>query len=731
MRRPLISAEVGRGSPRHNRPWRGKPRPTLYIISTIALCAATAFAQTQRRDPKKQPPVAPFSQGATHVESNGDALSGAQEFQGWTQTMESQIAGFIQRRPDSTGDAATLLELQIDLRIIERAILSQAADAQGDISRCAIGYLRAGQMQNMNSLIDAWISQRPAGAFAPEQLRALKSIHDLTFKTDDLRDPGKLDLGCATLGVQLMVFTGTAGADGKLPQMRPVMSTTAPVDAGPTQPTEGPPTIADLSTTARQLSISIPLRRELLALADSAAAEHDPNGSFSQMLAGSVDLAKGLQNNTAVDPDTRADIEQKLADGLALYTDPRTRAAGKARIDSLSAYRQLLTRVGRLNLTADQATKFGPALVWARQNPEQGVRVLAAIEKFTHLVAAHAARTPQPGLTVGVRKIQGDLDEQFAAAQGQFMSQALDFSTDAFSTGPEAMEQTIKTMQQADDASDLIARMPKDTKALQVFRPRPMGGLEKLLNQSAGKLADLSSPDAALSLKLIKSVDRLAQAAADLSDGSMNDVAPSVVSTYGGTSASQFEAKWRADVTDIASSLATNSVVDDDRINALVDAKMLRDALKEAAALDVVASKAGELQWWADWNVSADQIKDLLGTYQQSMSDAFTAFVNDDPGPVQAFLKVHARFRPMLALLTQVAGYADQVSKLPNGIMGSTAQLVTPLSNQPFEAQRIASYGLWIWNWETQSNDTDGANAAFAALAKRLREAGVGRNSEH
>lgn len=645
--------------------------------------------------------------------------SGSPELLNWASTLENQVADLIQKRPDVSGPRASILELQIDLRLLQRSILQQAAQIKGDDATAAIDFLRAVQLQHACGYADGW-AEKPPATLSADQLGALKAIHELTFKADDLASTAKLDEACGLVGAQLLLATNVRVPGNRLPMMRP--SSTNPALSGPTATTTAPPTVASLSASVRAMSVSVPLRRALLALADAAKTEKDSRGPLASMLAAAVDLARGLQSNTAVDPDTRTQIEQKLADGLALYTDPRTRSAGKSRIDSLDQYRQLLTRVGRLNLTREQATQFGPAFTWARQNPEDGGKVLAAIEQYSQISTAHAARALDASQPSTARKIQNDLEQQFANTQAQFVSAVGEIGQGgAISAGPAELELSIDAMKQADSACDLMTRVPQDTKALLAFRPRPVGGLEKQINLATAKLSSLQTPQGTAALKFMQDVDRLAQVTSKLADASVNNVPPAVGAAYGGPAAAQFEAKWRSTAASLVSALAGGGTVDDAVIDQLSNAVKLRDALKGAANVDAAVSKAAELQAWADWAVPQQELKDLLASYQQAMSDAFSGFANGDPGPVNQFLDQHRKFRPLLALFAQVAGYADQLAALPSDLVAVAAQLATPMDHQPFELERITAYGLWRWNFDQQSGDSDGADAIFAALSQRVQ----------
>src|SRR5207249_2928854 len=120
------------------------------------------------------------------------------------------------------------------------------------------------------------------------------------------------------------------------------------------------------------------LRRQLIAIAEQLLAleskgqqQGGETAALSDALATGIDLARGLQSATTFSAETRNQIENRLAEGLALFADVRTRAAGQARLDGLGEYRKVLARVGRLQIPPELMNQFSPALAWAQDNVEQ------------------------------------------------------------------------------------------------------------------------------------------------------------------------------------------------------------------------------------------------------------------------------------------------------------------------------------------------------------------------
>ncbi len=329
--------------------------------------------------------------------------------------------------------------------------------------------------------------------------------------------------------------------------------------------------------------------------------------------------------------------------------------------------------------------------MWARENPEKGGKVLAAIQKSTFRsrrpCGALQADDTLPGKPA---KVQTDLDQQFANSQAEFADAAGEIGKSAISGGPGELEQAVNSMKQADDAMDLIARLPKASKTLLVFRPRPMGAFEKQVNTAVAKFSTISAPDAAAAVKLIRNIDQLGQVTADLSDSSISDV-PSTVGCAPGADrpVPTIRNRWRVVMpAELVNAVAATGTVDDGKLHLLVAAEKLRDALKDAAGADAVLATAGEPQAWADWAVAPQDLKDLLATYQSAMGAAFQGFSDGQVEPIHQLLRQHDRFKPFLALASGVADRANDLATLPTGFIG--------------EAQR-SSRRRWISNRTTWS----------------------------
>ncbi len=143
----------------------------------------------------------------------------------------------------------------------------------------------------------------------------------------------------------------------------------------------------ELSKRAESCEVSAALHRQLVALATTASAaapnpqSQDEASALYDMLLAATELADGIEHNTGIDAAARLRVELQLTESLALYTDVRTRSAGRNRIASLSQYRDTLLRVQRLRLPAGLAQRLAPVFIWVNNNPESGGKVLESIER--------------------------------------------------------------------------------------------------------------------------------------------------------------------------------------------------------------------------------------------------------------------------------------------------------------------------------------------------------------
>ncbi len=351
--------------------------------------------------------------------------------------LESEVANLMERRGEPGDLTGPLLELQIDLRIVDRLLYLAAADAQpqSDLQICCA--LRAISFASTGKQIGQLL-QSARGPLAESQLEGMRKFHEMTYSLPEVKSIGNVDQICHDAGVALFIAAGPLASGLKdLPMMRP-----APIDSGPAPPVAStPPKLTDLAARAEKLGVSTPLRRQLLALAASAAAPRPPDAgpALTDALDQAIELADGIAHNTALDVAARPKMETQLAESLALFSDVRTRGAGRARLQTLGRYHQTLERIRRLKLNPELQERLAPAFLWIQQNPDAGGKVFETIERYLGLCSRFDGRKAASSLAPNQRKLVDDMSRQFSAHRSAFLDIASQLS------GPAVLRRPIRS----------------------------------------------------------------------------------------------------------------------------------------------------------------------------------------------------------------------------------------------------------------------------------------------
>jgi hypothetical protein len=629
------------------------------------------------------------------------------------------------------------LELGIDLRVIQRAILSSAIDAGAFTNEQAILWHRARQLHAAIHGLEDALAQAGWAAPGASQQQAMVALRKLSFDIPIHKDDtGRMNDSKSATGQHLDGFfrnlavamancvNATPVEPAAIPSMRPT-----PLAREDTAPKSTAPTVAELADQVQKsAALSSPLRQHLLALVKDANEEKG-RGPAYQMLNQVATLARGLQGHTAITPDQRAAIEAQVTEGLALFMDPRTRDAGKARVEALSQYRQVLSRIAKLSLSRDQLEQLAPALTWAQSAGEPGTKFLATLEKYFELCGkwdalASAASAPVPPLT---RRAYDDLAAQFAKERVAFWNDAVKIGTGTASgsqvvaTDLEARLAELNRMHAV--ADDLLA-LTKSFDTLNAYKPRPTGALEKKA-QIAANAAASSSPSILRNdgERFLKAVRRLADLSQRLSSQSQVEVSSPALQSWAGGKLESFEARCKGLVLEQVQALAAGSVDPDPaRASRLETALTMAEALRAAAKLEASLARADVLSRWADWGVDPASLGVVLAPYKESTSAAFATFGSDQGEPVERWKKMHTRYLPLVALINRDAAYADQCEKMPIGFAADVARLATPMESAPFATERFASCATSACAALERSDDPIAADRAAVILAKRLAQ---------
>jgi hypothetical protein len=687
-------------------------------------------------------PVVPLSAQQRHRFGGPAAPKAGDDFPAKTaldaqqSKLETDLAAMLEQR--AQGPSPTL-DFQIDMDILARWLTQQASDAPPRSAMQACAYLRAAEIQNCNAMLAPRLNGEPITAAHAD---GLAKLHKMTFKLPDVKDVAKLDDFCKSAAIALIAASGPLPAGMReLPSMRPkpTANNPAPQQAGPAAQ---PRTLVQLVNDANHASVSPALHAQLVALSSAAtAAANDPAageeaGTLSAMLEEVMDVVTGLQTNVGVDADQRAKMEQQLTDGVALFADPRMRAAGRRRIESLDHYRQNLDRIRKLQLTPDLSAKLGPAFVFADQNPDTGNDVLDAIQKWVSLTATFDNHAAAAGLTTNESRIVDAMRKQFTTQHDGFLTDAANLNAGpsaTFNTSPADLTAHLGKMQEAIDTTQLVERTNVAMTTLLTFHPRPTGGLERRVAVALAAMADnFTSPPDRLSqremdrgddaVRFLTDLEHLAQTAADVSTGT-NGIPAAVAQNWAGGKLQDFDSKRNDLVAGLVSQAAAGKDIDSSVIDRLDRAKALVAGLHDAVAVQAGLDQTPLLTHWVDWTISPANLQTVLGPVRDATAAAVAGFIDDDDDSLHQWSDIRDHYAPLMNLVSSAGAYADQCNALPGDLIGEMAKLATPMDGQPFGDERFASLCMGLWNAfeQAQVPDDSQADAMVQALLKMGR----------
>lgn len=605
--------------------------------------------------------------------------------------IEDEIATLMQRRSDAGQSSPPTIDVQIDLRVMAAWLLHRSAAGDPGSDLAAAGSLRARELLSASAAADRALA---SPAFNSTQLDALGRLHQMTFKLANPASVALMDQMCHEVGELLLTACGPLPARmSELPAMRP-----APTDLSTAYSPHGPRTLAELTAAVGRAAVSAGLRRELRSLVtETTRAADDRNRQaeaavLSEGLARAVDVADSLQQSGVVAPAARDQIESQLTNAVTLFVDVRTRDAGKARLESLDDYRRLLTRVRAMHLSQDVRERLVPAFTWARRHSETGSDVMGAIEEYSKLCASHDTHE-RPPIAASEKKAIEALEKQFADQRRAFLADAAGLNDDA--ADPEQavrqLQDRLAQLGRTSDSLDLIEQIPAELQALAPYKPRPSGGLEHRAMVAANALSGIAqNPDPQTARDFLAALRSMARAARELAQPA---VPAEIDDLYARGHLAQFN-KCRSGLLTLLSSEAAGREIDRAKLSQLEASQTLAEALREAARTEGVCKQQTVLRRWVDWDVSANALSIVLQPYRDATADAIEAITRNERQALEVWQPARARIRPLLVLIGQVGSHIPACNHLPTGWTGEIAKLLTPMDNQPFEAERYASLVL-------------------------------------
>lgn len=636
--------------------------------------------------------------------------------------VDDGLAAHMQARGDPAADGAARLEMLIDLRLTARWLLAAAAGERPGTDLQVAAVLRAEELLATAGTAAEGFKASPRPT--PGQLDGMAKLHAVTFRLPELKQVKQADDVCREVGALLVVAAGPLPVEARqIPPMRP-----APVARRPngTKRPPPPPPAGDPLARASGLAVSAPLKRQVLNLltlgmsARAAARTDGKRAAEANALEAAADqgleLAEGLAANAALDPKARPKMEQQLADGLALFADPRTRGVGRQRLAALDDYGKRLARIRRLDLPADLQQRLAPAFAWAGENPDRAGELIKALERYLAecgRMDARAAAT-RPVLPQREAKAVADALKIAIREREEFLVDAGLLGRPGQRADVKAMGLRVDALRSALDAIDTYERVPAALQALSPFKPRPTGGLDRrVAGLVAAVLDPRPSPLKDESETALPDLVRLSELAAEVNAPAA--VPADVQQLYARGKLAAFDARRRDLVTALAEDLAAAKALDPARIDRLTQMRAVRAALTDAVALELAVRRTDVLARWVDWPVQPTEVSAVVTPYRDAIASLVEAYATD-AAPAVAWEAVDGRYGPLIRLLVRLSAYADASAALPAGMAGHVGRLMTPIDVQPFAAERRAAVAVKLWARYQQAGDAASAAAAAEAL---------------
>ncbi len=299
-------------------------------------------------------------------------------------------------------------------------------------------------------------------------------------------------------------------------------------------------------------------------------------------------------------------------------------------MQTLGRYHQTLARIKRLKLSLELQQRLGPAFLWIQQNPDTGGRVFDVIEQYLGLCTSFDGRKPPSSLAPNERKLVDETSRQFSSHRSAFLDVASQLAGQGVATPADSLGAHVSAMNDARGTIDSIERLPRALQTLAAYKPKPTGGLERRAGQAVTSFTSAllpSSRDGASGV--IAEIEQLAALAQDA--GPIVARIPSTTAkSWASGKLEAFDSRRSALITDLASQLAAGHAMDSDKVALLRVAADLSAALREAATTDTVVHHGDSMARWVDWQIDAEQLRNLIGPARDASAAAFDGFAQGD-----------------------------------------------------------------------------------------------------
>lgn len=639
--------------------------------------------------------------------------------------LENQIASWSLQRAALAVDQRRWNDLRIDLLVLERWYLIGSQQAVPESPEQIACWLRSAEISDAREVIETWIAGKPT--LTPKQNEAMRQINKLTYTLATGKDASALDKISAEAGGLLLALAAPEAGVRDSHRMRPK----APEAVGST-PThtarlEAPSDeLQDISLQIRKLNMSETLRRQLFDIEERvkrSAAEKgqaDEAKLLNRALVQATQIVRGLSSARVMSESEQKDLEESLAEGLALFADVRTRSAGEARLAPLEKKAGALARIARLPITTEMFQELESVLTLAIEDDKEGAAILATIERFLELSQQFRATTSDFKSTGAYQQALERLAEAFAKSEGDFMSDAASMGG-LGGNGLEAWSAHLSEMSRLMAIREKIDQLSQNASALTNLKTRPTGAAEKRITQTLNAvLSNKHSPQRESAMRDLNAVASLAFAAGtSAKDGA--PIAPEIVASYASDRLDAFDARRKTIAGELANQWAAGTALDAGKLHMLEQSSDMRNALAGAGAVESAVKQTEILSRWIDFHVKPEQLARRLEPYRENLAAAFEGFARGDAEAIERWDRSRGRYQALVDFLTRVAtAYGEECAAMPAGDEAALLQLLAPLDRQPFADMRYASFALAVWARCEDKSDFANADLTAQALARHL-----------
>ena len=668
---------------------------SIIRCAVLAVCVATTGAGVLAQAASAQPARPP-----AHNDQAAEPLAAASRplFAASAAQADGQLVPLVLKRTEFIGQINLRLEAQIDLYVMQRWI---ALSAPNTDRQAAAAWLRLQQLRQAMAAAQKELSAANSQALNDVQQLACRNLRQLTYDMP-AADVARMDAICRSAGIALLELgTGEVVNPSQIPVMRPSgLPTLSPVPVPAPLPRETVAGSGDPADLIPRLSVSPVLRQQLVRTLDAVQRPEaydlsaDEARQLGHVLKDAIDISAGLASNAGVDVAKRMELEQQLAEALALMQDRRLKELGQRKIESMSRYRQVLSAIIRLNLSEQNYKLLAPAFELAERSTEDAKRLIPAIERFVGFCSAYDSMpttiqcNTDAATSRSIQRAYEDVRKSFETSRNAFLGDVEMLGGTGISTTTAAdLETRLEDMGFSMDVIRAMGTMPATLDVLNAFKPRVSGGLERRVAKEATTASargrNAHYKDAAA---VLQQLVRLAAACRDLKAAPLDEPSLALLQQYTKKTAEDLAAKWQANAADVVNAAALGYVLDEQKIQRNELLLGMIQGLPRLVAMESAVGSAGVLQRWADWGLNQSAVDQGVYPTRAAATTALLAFFGDSTQGMRNWEKVRQEQRPAVDFVVRSIAGAAQIPEVKGELEVACAKLLTPLD--------VTSYAL-------------------------------------